>query len=316
MDNDKLNLIVQQVLDEVLKNMDSMKKTVKEEDTNDHILVEASARHVHLSKEDMEALFGKGHELTVKKNLSQPGEFLSTDRVKVVTAKGTIENIAVLGPLRNKTQVELSLTDTRQLGIKAPIRLSGELSDAADVILVSQDGKGSICAKGSAVVARAHIHMTPKDAEFFSVKNGQIVSIKVVGDRTVTFDNVIVRVSDNYKLAVHIDYDEANSCNLSSDSYGLIVSPSDTNIVKQAKSEVCIQEKCVINPNEDKALPIDNKDKCDVINVNKKLITEAIAMDLLKAGCKKICFVKGTIVTPAAKDVFSMNRIDVEYKCA
>ena len=124
--------------------------------------VEASARHVHLTREAVEALFGPGARLTKKRDLSQPGEFLSDQRVKLVTPKGEIPNVAVLGPERGAVQVELSLTDARTLGVRAPVNLSGDLSGAGDVWLVGE--RGVLAAPGSAIAARAHIHMTPADA--------------------------------------------------------------------------------------------------------------------------------------------------------
>ena len=171
--------------------------------------VEISARHVHLTTQAMETLFGHGYQLTHKRDLSQPGEFLSGERVKVVTRKGEIDNVAVLGPVRQAVQVELSMTDARSLGIKAPVRLSGDLSDAADVILIGP--AGMVEAKGSAIVAKAHVHMTPADAKAYQVSNGQTVSVRLETERPVTLEGVEVRVKDNFRLAVHIDFDEANA---------------------------------------------------------------------------------------------------------
>ena len=177
------------------------------------ILVEISARHVHLDRETMDILFGKGSELTPKRDLSQPGQFLSEERVKLVTAKGEISNVGVLGPLRPQTQVELSFTDARILGLKAPIRLSGDLDNSADVIIIGP--KGVAVAKNSTIIAKAHAHMTPADARNYGVKDGEIVSLELGDERKITMNNVLVRVSDSAGLAVHIDYDEANAANVS-----------------------------------------------------------------------------------------------------
>ncbi len=173
------------------------------------IPVEISARHVHLSQADKEALFGAGYTLTRKRDLSQPGQYLCEERVKLVTQSGEIANVAVLGPERKETQVELSLTDARILGLKPPIRLSGDLRNAADVIIVGP--KGVITAKGSVIVAKAHVHMTPADAQKYGVDHGQSVSIRMGTERSVTLNDVQVRVSKDFGLAVHIDYDEANA---------------------------------------------------------------------------------------------------------
>lgn len=182
------------------------------------IPIESSARHVHLTKEAVEALFGKGMTLTKKRDLSQPGEFLSEQRLKLVTAKGEIANVAVLGPERKAVQVELSMTDCRSLGIKAPVNLSGDLTGAGDVYLVSENAVYN--ASKSVIVAQNHIHMTPSDAEYYGVKDSQSVRVTVNTARPVTFDNVVIRVSGKFALAMHIDFDEANACCLGKDSTG------------------------------------------------------------------------------------------------
>ena len=177
------------------------------------IPVEISARHVHLSKADKEALFGAGYTLTRKRDLSQPGQYLCEERVKLVTASGEIANVAVLGPERKQTQVELSLTDARILGLKPPIRLSGDLRNAADVMIIGP--KGVITARGSVIVAKAHVHMTPEDARKYGVEHGRSVNIRIGTERSVTLNDVQVRVDKNFGLAVHIDYDEANAAQVS-----------------------------------------------------------------------------------------------------
>lgn len=208
MNENEIRTIVAKVLSQVENN----KKPVP---------IEASARHVHLSKEAVELLFGAGATLTKKRDLSQPGEFLSEQRLKLVTAKGEIANVAVLGPERKAVQVELSMTDCRTLGIKAPVNLSGDLSGAGDVYLVSE--RAVLDAKGSVIVAQNHIHMTPADAEYYGVSDGQSVSVKTNTSRPITFDNVIIRVNKNFALAMHIDFDEANACLLGKNDTGKIV---------------------------------------------------------------------------------------------
>lgn len=177
------------------------------------IPVEISARHVHLSKADVEALFGKGYSLTRKRDLSQPGQYLCEERVKLVTEQGQIASVAVLGPERGDTQVELSLTDGRSLGLKPPIRLSGDLSGACDVIIVGP--RGVVTARGSVIVAKAHIHMTPQDARDYGVSDGEAVSIRLGQERSVTLHDVLIRVNPQFRLAVHIDFDEANAAQVS-----------------------------------------------------------------------------------------------------
>lgn len=184
-------------------------------------LIEASARHVHLTTQAVEALFGPGARLTKKRDLSQPGEFLSEQRVKLVTPKGEIANVAVLGPERGAVQVELSLTDARGLGVTAPVNLSGDLTGAGDVYLVGDHGM--IAAPGSVIAAKAHIHMTPADAARLGVKDGDLVRVRAKTSRPVTFDQVVVRVKGSFALAMHIDFDEANGCGLGRGDMGEIV---------------------------------------------------------------------------------------------
>lgn len=200
---------IRAIVSRVLADMSGEKKEIP---------IESSARHVHLTKEAVEALFGKGAVLTKKRDLSQPGEFLSEQRVKLVTSKGEIANVAVLGPERKAVQVELSMTDCRSLGIKAPVNLSGDLTGAGDVYLFSENAVYN--AKQSVIVAQNHVHMTPDDAEYYGVKDSQSVKVTVNTARPVTFDNVIIRVSPKFSLAMHIDFDEANACCLGKDSTG------------------------------------------------------------------------------------------------
>ena len=183
--------------------------------------VEVSARHVHLTTEALETLFGKGYQLTRKRDLSQPGEFLAGERVKLVTRKGEMDNVAILGPVRKQVQVELSLTDARSLGLNVPVNLSGDLSGAADVVIVGP--RGIVEAKGAAIAARAHVHMTPKDAREYQVRDGQEVSVRLNTGRPVTLDGVVVRVREDFQLAVHVDYDEANVASVSGEITGFLL---------------------------------------------------------------------------------------------
>ena len=180
------------------------------------IPVEVSARHVHLTQEAVERLFGPGYRLTPKRELSQHGEFLSGERVKIVTAKGEFSHVAVLGPVRSAVQVELSMTDCKLLGVRAPVNLSGNLEGAADVLLIGPCG--IYHADRSAIVAKAHIHMTAQDAASHGVRDGQAVRVQVRSPRPVTLDDVIIRVRDTFDLAMHIDFDEANATAVSGDT--------------------------------------------------------------------------------------------------
>ena len=186
------------------------------------ILVETSARHVHVTQEVLEALFGAGHQLVSKKGLSQPGQFASTDKVKVVGPKGELA-MSILGPCRDHNQVEVSFSDARALGVSAPVRESGDIANSAPCKLVGPAGEVEL--KEGVIVAKRHIHMTPKDAEELGVTNGEIVSVKCESkfDRHLIFGDVVVRVSPKYALAMHIDTDECNAGGLAGEVYGEIV---------------------------------------------------------------------------------------------
>ena len=173
------------------------------------VIVETSARHVHLSSADIEALFGAGHELTVKKMLSQPGQFACEERVDVVGPKNTIKNVSVLGPARKASQVEISLTDARTLGISVPVRESGDLAGSAPVKLVGPAGEVEL-AEG-AIAAQRHVHLTPETAEKLGVKDKEIVMTKLDTPRSLIFDDVVIRVSPAFADAMHIDTDESNA---------------------------------------------------------------------------------------------------------
>jgi putative phosphotransacetylase len=168
-----------------------------------------SNKHIHLSQTDLEVLFGKGYSLTLKKDLSQPGQFASEEKVDVVGPKGTIKGIRVLGPVRPETQVELSIGDGFSLGIPAPIRNSGDTKDSPGVKLVGPAGEVEL--KKGAIVAARHIHMSPEEGKAYNLKDQDIVCVKLDGPRGLTFDNVIVRVDPNFKLEMHIDVEEGNS---------------------------------------------------------------------------------------------------------
>lgn len=186
------------------------------------IIIETSARHVHVTQETLEALFGKGATLEIKKMLSQPGQFASNQKVKVVGPKGEL-NCSILGPCRKLNQVELSLTDARTIGVQVPVRESGDIKGSAPIKLVGPNGEVTLTE--GAIAAKRHVHMTEKDAEEFGVVNGQIIQVKVLNEtgRSLIFGDVVCRVSNNYALAMHIDTDEANAGGLSGQVFGEII---------------------------------------------------------------------------------------------
>lgn len=183
--------------------------------------MEASGRHVHLSRKELDALFGTGYELTKAKDLSQPGQYASKERLTVVGPKGAFHNVVILGPVRKESQVEVSLTDCLQLGVKAPIRESGDIEGTPGIVLVN--GDKSVSLDKGLIVAKRHVHMTPEDAEKLGVKNHDIVKVKVEGARPLVFDDVVIRVSPKFATYMHIDYDEANACGFSKGIRGRII---------------------------------------------------------------------------------------------
>ncbi len=186
------------------------------------ILVEISARHCHLSDADLEVLFGEGHKLHNIKELSQPGQYATEERVSIKGPKGQMDRVIVLGPTRNSTQVEVSATDARSLGINAPIRMSGDIETSAGCTLIGPAGEIEL--EKGVIIAKRHIHATPKEASEFGIKDGDIVSVRIdTQERSLTFDDVAVRVNPNFSAAMHIDTDEGNAANVAGSTMGTII---------------------------------------------------------------------------------------------
>lgn len=186
------------------------------------VLVETSARHVHVTDADLETLFGKGAKLTPKKDLSQPGQFACVERVDIIGPKRELKNVSILGPTRSATQVELSLTDARSIGVNAPVRESGDVAGSGACKLVGPCGEVEL--QEGVIAAKRHIHATPADAERLGLSDKQIVSVKIDSDgRSLVLGDVVVRVSKNYSWAMHIDTDESNAAGCSGEVYGEII---------------------------------------------------------------------------------------------
>lgn len=181
--------------------------------------LEASGRHVHVTREQAMALFG--HPLTAKRPLSQPGQYLANERVTIVGPKGEFRDAAVLGPERKEAQVEISLTDGRTLGIQPPVRLSGDVQGSPGVTLVGSRGRVEL--KNGVICAQRHIHLTPEAAKNFGVADRQIVRLRAFTGRPVTFEDVVVRVSPEFASYAHLDYDEANACGFRKGDLGRIL---------------------------------------------------------------------------------------------
>lgn len=186
------------------------------------ILVESSARHVHVTKEHLAILFGEGHSLHNKRELSQPGQYLTEEKVRIEGPRGAIDNVSILGPERTATQVEISFTDARVLGISPPVRESGVLDGSAAVKVIGP--AGSVDLTEGAIVAKRHVHLTPEVAEQHGLKDKQIISVKIDGDRGLVLNEVVCRVSPSFSPAMHIDYDESNAAGLKGEVYGEVLS--------------------------------------------------------------------------------------------
>lgn len=183
------------------------------------IKLEASGRHVHVTEAQAKTLFG--HVLTPKRSLSQPGQYLANERVTVLGLKGEFGNVAVLGPERKEGQVEISLTDGKSLGVEPPIRLSGDVENTPPISLLGPRGRVDL--PRGLIVARRHIHLTPEDGKKFHVADGQVVRLQVFTRRPCIFDDVVVRIHNDFSAAVHLDYDEANACGFQPGDLGRIL---------------------------------------------------------------------------------------------
>jgi acetate kinase len=189
------------------------------------IAIEVSAHHVHLSREEVDKLFGPGYELTYRSDLSQSGQFACEETMNLTGPKGRVERVRILCPLRNQSQVEISMTEEFKLGIKAPIRPSGDLEGSPGITLEGQ--KGTCDITQGVICSLRHIHMTPEDALSFGLKDRDIVMVRVEGERALTFGDVLVRVDPDFRLGMHIDTDEANAANIRTGMVGYIVGVQD-----------------------------------------------------------------------------------------
>ena len=185
------------------------------------VQVGLSNKHLHLTEEHIEVLFGKGHKLTPKKDLVQPGQFASEEKVDIVGPKGTLKGIRVLGPARPQTQIELAMTDARTIGIKAPIRESGKLDGTPGCKLIGPEGEVEL--ESGVMIAQRHVHLSPEQAIEAGVKDKDIVSLKVEGERGLIFDNVLVRSGDTHEKECHLDTDEGNAAGLGPDAVAEII---------------------------------------------------------------------------------------------
>lgn len=211
--------LIQSIVDEVVHQLNQSKKVASA------IPIGVSARHAHLSQEHLEALFGSGYALTKRANLSQPEQFAANETVLIVGPRGSLDKVRILGPVRGATQVEVSRTDAVKLGYEPPLRESGDIAGSSPVTILGP--KGSIQLAEGLIIAQCHIHMTPQEAAGYKVKNGELVHVRTTGSRPVTFENVRIRVSERFRLEMHIDTDEANAAWLATGDTGALLQSSD-----------------------------------------------------------------------------------------
>lgn len=210
--------VIQSIVEKVIKEMEKVSETPS-------IPIGVSARHVHLSQQHLEILFGANYQLKKKSDLSQPGQFAANETVTVVGPKGSLERVRILGPVRSGTQIEVSKTDSVKLGLNPPLRESGNIKGSSPATIVGPEG--SIYLAEGLIIAQNHIHMAPSDAVRFKLQNGQYVQVKVQGKRPLLFDQVLIRVSPRYQLEMHIDTDEANAALCATGDKGMLYIPSE-----------------------------------------------------------------------------------------
>ncbi|QDQ02277.1 phosphate propanoyltransferase [Lysinibacillus fusiformis] len=266
--------IVEEVLQQVLKGQPSLQHDGK-------IPIGVSARHVHLAQAEVELLFGENYQLTPKFELSQPGQFAAEETVVIAGPKGSIERVRILGPARALSQVEISWTDAMKIGVKPPLRTSGDIKGSSPITLIGP--KGSVLLAEGLIIAQAHIHMSPVDSTQFQVTDGQAVQVKVEGVRPIILSNVIIRVSERYRLEMHIDTDEANA--------GLIQQGAKAEIVN-APSTVGLTP-LAIQP------VVKQAEEKSSYHFDKKLLSQG---EVLEINAQEIIVSKKTIVTALAYD--------------
>lgn len=272
------------------------------------IKVEASGRHVHLSNGDIEKLFGKGYKLRKKSDLSQPGQFACEERVAIRGPKKTIDNVIVLGPARPDTQVEISATDALALGINAPVRMSGDLTESPGVTLVGTIGEAEI--GNGVIIAKRHIHLSSQDAKEIGIVDGENVSVTIPGNRSLTFHNVNVRVSPDFRARMHIDYDEANSCGYSKGMVGLIHKPD-----RRIKLENIDRLVDKITAEVMRQLYSAEAPECDDTTLcfaKSKLIHEKELVEKCRGNVSRIRVSKKAIITHLAVEYLSKRNIAIE----
>ncbi|MEA4896724.1 MAG: phosphate propanoyltransferase [Christensenellaceae bacterium] len=271
-----------------------MSETRDDASASPPIVVEASARHVHLSERDCTALFGQAQPTEVRA-ISQPGQYLSKERVRLVGPRGVLDNVAVLGPARSATQVEISMTDARALGVDAPVRLSGDLAGAAHVFI--QAGEAMIEAQ-AAIVAERHLHLPAAEARALGLGDREIVRVRVHGARPLVLEGVVVRATDPAAARLHIDTDEANAAGVGRDTLCTIERGAGAAIAPAVPVQM-----------PEKAVPA-----VQAASIEGKLIAEHDALALVREGAKKLVLRPGQLVTPLARDALRAGGVELTDK--
>lgn len=273
--------LIEKIVGEVLSQLGTVQveQAQEQELPTNAIPIAVSARHVHLSQEHIEVIFGKGYKLTKKSDLSQPNQFAANETVIIAGPKGSLERVRVLGPARSLTQAEVSWTDAMKLGVKPPLRDSGNIIGSAAFTLIGP--RGSLYLDEGLIIAQAHLHMSPQDAKDLSVQSDEYVTVEVDGVRPISYQNVKVRVSESYRLEMHIDTDEANA--------GLITKGAIGHIRSTAEERPILKE------------PVENSENTvkNHHNYQKKLLSND---DVREISEVEIVIEKGTIVTALARD--------------
>jgi putative phosphotransacetylase len=209
METEKFVKLITQIVVDKMKDIESYK-----------IPIGVSNRHIHVSQKDLDKLFGEGYNLTKKGELKQPGQFAANETVTIRGPKGEFENVRILGPVREESQVEISITDSFRLGVRPPIKESGQLENTPGLEIIGP--KGTVEIPQGTIIALRHIHMTPEQAVKIGVKDKDVVEVETFGDRQGVLGNVLIRVSDKYSLEMHVDVDEANACSLKNNDFVIL----------------------------------------------------------------------------------------------
>src|SRR5699024_551447 len=282
--------------------MDTIKKVIKKAMIEEGFVeLEASGRHVHLSREAIDYLFGEGYRLTKAKELSQPGQYACKERITIAGPKGKLENVVILGPERKASQVEVSSTDAVVLGENIPVRESGDIKDTPGITLINNDRKLNL--NEGLIVAKRHIHVSPEDAGKLNVRNKEVVQVKVFGERSLIFDNVIIRISPNYRTSMHIDFDEANACGFKKSGLAKIIKSGQEHEID--KKQPIQKQSVTLNQ-------VDEPNYETQTELNKKIITEGDLQKVFLQKINHICIPNNSIITPLAEDYIRKHTLKIQ----